>query len=603
MHKTTLIFFCFLFFSSLLPAQENTVDRLRKVIAADTTTGKTKLQAYIQLTSRLSVMSFNETIKMAERGISYAVTLNDSLSYASLNQSMATAYYFKGDYEKAASLYFLAIGIFERANANNLLAYAYNDVAKLYRHNRDLKRAAAYYEKALAIFNRLKDASGSQMILNESGVVYEYKGNYAEAVKRYQASLAIANSLKDEAGKAWSYHFLAGVSLLQHQYKMAEEYHLQALSIRQQLQDSFGLATSYSHMGILYSSWQNYEKATHYLEQSNLIAEKMGYQELLSDNYAEQSKLANVMGDYKKALDYYTWHTQLKDSLFTTQKTRQIEELSTLYETEKKEQQIITQQTTLRKRNSILAAVILLLLIGIALGYLLYNRIQLKQQAKLQQEVLLQQELSAKAVLEAEEKERSRIAQDLHDGVGQMMSAAKMNLSSFSTIVQLQEQEQSSALSNIIKLVDESCREVRAVSHSMMPLALGKKGLPQAIDELISKVDKSVLAISFHQEGFETRADNHTETILYRVVQECISNTLKHAYATTLDISLLNDKDGISVTLEDNGRGFNASAINSKEGIGLKNIKSRIQFLKGTIDFDSQPGKGTLVAIHIPSKS
>jgi two-component system, NarL family, sensor kinase len=602
MPKTPSIFFSLLLFSSLLIAQENTVDRLRKVIAADTSTNKTKLQAYIQLTGRLSVMSFNETIKIAERGISYAINLNDSLSYASLNQSMGTAYFFKGDYEKAANLYFLAIGIFERANAKNQLAYAYNDIAKLYRHNRDLKRAAAYYEKALVIFNQLKDPSGSQMILNESGLVYQYKGNYDEAVKRYNASLTIAKSLNDEAGKAWSYNFLAGAFLLQHQYKIAEEYHLQALTIRQKLQDSFSLAISYSDMGALYTNWQKYEQAASYLEQSNLIAEKMGYQELLSNNYAEQSKLANITGNYKKALDYYTWHTQLKDSLFTTQKTRQIEELSTLYETDKKEQQIVTQQNIIRKRNMVLAGVVSLLLTGILIGYLLYNRYKLKQQAKLQRELLLQQEQATKAILEAEEKERSRIAQDLHDGVGQMMSAAKMNLSSFSTSVQLQEKEHSSALINILQLVDESCTEVRAVSHSMMPLALTKKGLLQAIDELISKVDPSVLAISFHQQGFETRMDSNTETILYRVIQECMNNTLKHANATTLDISLIRDEDGISVTIEDNGQGFNTTTINMSEGIGFKNMNSRIHFLKGTIDFNSQPGKGTLVAIHIPGK-
>ena len=135
-----------------------------------------------------------------------------------------------------------------------------------------------------------------------------------------------------------------------------------------------------------------------------------------------------------------------------------------------------------------------------------------------------------------------------------------------------------------------------------MPAALLSKGLPDAVDELISKISSDQLKVNFHSEGFDERLDSNTETILYRVIQECVNNMIKHADATELDISMIKDKDGISVTIEDNGKGFHYDAEKADEGIGLKNIRSRILFLKGTVDFDSSPGNGTLVAIHIPSK-
>lgn len=594
-----ILFISLLFFFTSL-SQDQTIDRLRAVISSAATDDE-KLTAYIQLSGKLSLISFNETIKIAERGIELAAKRKDSLAYAELSRNMGTAYYFKGEYEKAATLYFTAARIYEQAGKEQPLAYVFNDIAKLYRKNRDLKRAGQNYEKALSIFRSLKDSSGIQMILNESGVVYEYQGNYTEALKRYNASLQIAKRLNDEIGKSWCYSFIAGVNVLQSDYESAENYNLQSLAIRQKLNDTFAITLSFSDLGVMYSAWNKPERANYYFEQSNKIADKMGYKELLSNNYAEMSKLANVTGNYKSALDYFTWHTQLKDSIFTSQKNRQVEELSTLYETNKREQQIQGQQLTIKKRNSLIVVILIMSTLALLVVFLLYNRYKWKQQTRMQIEILKQQELAAKSILEAEEKERSRIAKDLHDGVGQMMSAARMNLSSFYNHLQIKNNTEDQSLLNIIQLVDDSCKEVRAVSHSMMPAALLSKGLPDAVEELVSKINGTALQVSFHSEGFNSRFDSNTETIVYRVIQECVNNTIKHAGATELDIALIFETDIISVTIEDNGKGFSYNQSNEEEeGIGLKNIRSRIQFLKGTVDFDTAPGRGTLVAIHVP---
>ena len=202
--------------------------------------------------------------------------------------------------------------------------------------------------------------------------------------------------------------------------------------------------------------------------------------------------------------------------------------------------------------------------------------------------------------MEAEEKERQRIAKDLHDGVGQMMSAAKLNLSAIENELPFKDDMQKEALLRIIKLVDDSCKEVRAVSHNMMPNALLKAGLSSAVREFINQIDQKVLKVNLHSEGLNERLDSNTETVLYRVIQECVNNVIKHAGATQLDISLIRDTDGISATVEDNGKGFDTTDSSKNSGLGLKNIQARVEYLKGTVDFDSSPGKGTLVAIHVP---
>ena len=200
----------------------------------------------------------------------------------------------------------------------------------------------------------------------------------------------------------------------------------------------------------------------------------------------------------------------------------------------------------------------------------------------------------------AEENERKRIASDLHDGVGQTMSAARMNLSALSHSINLETDEQKNNFDKIKLLIDESCNEVRTVSHNMMPGSLAKKGLAQAVKEFTDKINQQVLQINFHSDGFDKSTDVNNETVLYRIIQECVNNVLKHAQAKTLDISLIKDKDGISISIEDNGKGFNINLMNANEGIGLKNIKARVAFLKGIVEWQSSPGRGTLVAIHVP---
>ena len=140
---------------------------------------------------------------------------------------------------------------------------------------------------------------------------------------------------------------------------------------------------------------------------------------------------------------------------------------------------------------------------------------------------------------------------------------------------------------------------MRAVSHNMMPNALLKAGLASAIREFTDKIDDRVIKINLYSEGLNERLDTNVETVLYRVVQECVNNVLKHANANHLDISLIRDEDGISATIEDNGKGFDPAG--SSEGLGLINIRTRIEYLKGTVEYNSSPGKGTLVAIHVPS--
>lgn len=574
---------------------------MQKIISSPSSSIKQKISAYIPLTDILSTKDFNESVRIGDEGIKLATQIGDSDAIGQIKAGIGSAEYFMGHYDKAATLFYSSIEILEHTDNKRALALTLNNLAKLYRKTRELDKADHYYSRAMGYYNELHDSLGIQMIWNEWGVVYEYRGKYQKAAEYYNNSLAFATARKDYQGIAYSYNNLAGLAVLEEKFSDAENYMNKCLQIREQQKDTFGLAMTYNDIGNMYAAAGKYEEAKQSLLTSAGIAGNMNFRELLSTNYRQLAELFEKTQNYKQAYNYFLQATQIHDSIYGIEKTKQIAELNTRYETEKKEQLILLQKTELSRKNYLIASIIAILLLGVLFLYSSYRRYKLKQEARLQSEILNQQKLAASAVIEAEEKERERIGQDLHDGVGQLMSAVKINLSVFQHDFILNNEDERIKFDNIIGLVDESCKEVRAVSHTMMPNALLKAGLASAVRDFVQKIDNKALEVNLYAEGLDTRIDNNTETILYRVIQECVNNVIKHAKASRLHISLIKDADGINVTIEDNGIGFNTADTNTFDGIGLKNMRTRIAYLSGSIDFDSRPGQGTVVMIQIPN--
>jgi signal transduction histidine kinase len=234
-------------------------------------------------------------------------------------------------------------------------------------------------------------------------------------------------------------------------------------------------------------------------------------------------------------------------------------------------------------------------------AFLFYRKKQVEQQAKLDAEIANQKEIRTKSILEAEEKERRRIAQDLHDGVGQLLSAAKLNLSNLESKIKVETEDQKVAMQNALTLVDDSVKEVRAVSHNMMPNTLIKLGLGSAVREFITKLGNApTLKVDLEIVGLDTRLNDQVETVLYRVIQEIVNNIIKHAKASQISMQLIRHETELNVMIEDNGIGFDTNKLDTFDGIGLKGIQTRIEFLNGSVHFDSSIGRGTTVIIDVP---
>ncbi|MEO8116902.1 MAG: sensor histidine kinase [Bacteroidota bacterium] len=597
MRNYCLLVFIFIFFLQTAMAQESAKDSLF-AITQSSKNPKKLLDAYYQLS--FMQVNFDDNLVYARKGLAIAETLKDSLAIGKFYQNLATSFYFKGNYDSTASYFYRSVEMLEKKNAYIELANTYNGLAKLFRKTGSYERAHQFYDKAMDIFVRLKDRQGISTIYNESGVVYEYEKNYEAAIKNYTASLDICKQLNDQLGLSYSLNFLAGVYVIQGKFNEAEKNNLAALAIREKLKDTFSIALIYTDLGAMYLAEKEFDKAeASYLKSIELIAPK-NFTDLMMINYKELSAIATAKNDPQKALAYFKKSSDLKDSIYKISSAKQVEELSAKYENAEKEKQIQQQQFEITKRNYWITGFIIFIILLTALVFSWYRRYTLKQQSKLQSTIITQQALATNAVIEAEENERKRIAGDLHDGIGQMMSAAKMNLSALENEIYFQSEKQKHNYEKIVSLIDESCREVRTVSHNMMPNALMASGLPEALKKFIDRINVKGMDIHLHTDGLDGSLNSNIKSVLYRIVQECVNNVLKHAQATHLDISILKDEDGINATIEDNGVGFDTGELNDFAGIGLKNIMRRISYLKGKVEWNSTPGKGTLVAIYVP---
>lgn len=500
----------------------------------------------------------------------------------------------------AMEKFFNALRISEQSGDKFMMAKARHNIGWAYMELNQFAEAITHFTSAIQIVEANKIPYKMSVSYANIASCYGALNKYDSVYKYAGKSIKMAHEQNNYQIEANGWNIMGTAYTSEKKYQQALACFLKAKPIRAKVGDPFFIVSDLAVLSELYALMNKTAEGLQTGNEALLLAKKEKLQSKLPMIYKAIALNYEKSGNYAAAAELYKQVNVLKDSIYEHSSAEAVAEMKTKYETEKKERIIQQQQFNLKKKNYFIASISVLVLLGVLLVWLFYNRNKLKQEAKLQAAVLSQQQIAAAAILQAEENERQRIAKDLHDGMGQIMSAAKMNLSAFENDLQFKNEGQKLSFERIISLVDEGCREVRSVSHQMMPNVLLKSGLGKAVAEFLDKIDQKVLKVTLHTEGLNEHIDETIEIVLYRVLQESVNNVIKHSGASELDLSLIKDADGISATIEDNGKGFNSRNLAENAGIGLKNMKARIEYLKGSIDFDSSPGKGTLVAIHIP---
>lgn len=620
------------------PAQNNKIDSL--VLVSKGSNKKEAVKALNNLVNLLVYDKPGEAKQYAFQSMKLAADIDDEPGLADAYTRIGIAYDVSGQYD--SSIYYdeKALLIYNKLDAPKGRGSALNNLGLIYWNMGDYDKALDCFFKALKDFETIKNDQYTANALNNIGLVYDDLKKYNDALTFHYKAKEVYERIKDPYLQGAVYNNLGNTYSSLNKLDSAEVYFKKAIDRQLQAKDDYGLSIAYSGYGTLMEERGQRTEAQLLFEKSLALKRKLnevsgetillihlanlqqekGHRDssalllLEAEKLAEKNDLKkelisiyNKLADYyeqtdsKRSIGYYKKYDAVKDSVFNENSNRQITELNTKYETGKKELKLKEQDLLLARKNQLIAGIVAAVIVMLLLAFYFYKRHQFKQAQQQQQERMLQQDAATRVVMTAEENERRRIAAELHDGIGQMMSAARMNLSAFEQEVDFKTGEQKQAYDNIINLVDQSCREIRSVSHQMMPNALLKKGLTDAIREFLERIDARILKVSLHTEGLNEKLDTQTESVLYRVIQECVNNVLKHAAASTLDISMIRDADGISITVEDNGKGFDTRQLADAAGIGTENIRSRVQFLKGSVEFDSTPGRGTLVAIHVPN--
>lgn len=547
----------------------------------------------------------NKAIPNFNKLLSLYSALKDTVGIANAYNNLGNAYYYFSKYEKSLSNYLKALELNEFIKDDYGIAKNTGNIGNIYEKLNQNEKALSYYFQSLETNKKVDNLSGVANVYMSIGLIYHNIENDSLNIFYQQKAVEIfANlNLNLELGKA--YNNLAVSYETQNDFAKALTFNKKALKKREEVGDIYGQTVSIHNIGYCYYRLGSYNEAILNFEQSLKYALENNYDFMVSKNYNSLSLAYEALGNYEKALSYFKHHSLVKDSLYTIESTERISEIETKYQTEKKEAENkqlkiknqlnnaeITAKTA-QQKIMLISFISIIIIVILSTFFILYRR-KIKTQKQLQEE----EKLRFKAVIKAEEKERIRIAKDLHDGLGQLLSTAKLNVASLEGNV---EKEDEFLVKNACDLIDNAVKEVRNISHNMMPVALTQLGLVSAVQELISKMNHSgLLTVKFKVENLEYRLNSSIEIALYRVIQEILNNIIKHSQAQEVFIFLKKEKERLTLEISDNGVGFNTDEIDKSEGIGWKNIFSRIAMLNGNINVKSIKEKGTNLLVSIP---
>jgi len=525
--------------------------------------------------------------------------------------NIAMAYQQQSNYTSAITFYLEALKIFEELKDEKRMAQTNNNIGSLYIELKNYSLAIKHVLKGLAGWQKVNNQIGICGSYVNIGNSYNGLKNYSEAIVYYEKALDLQKEIKNIYSTARVYHNLGTIHTQLNNYDKAAYYLKLEIPLKEQVGDKEGISSAHHSLGYLYHrTGKNDLAITEYLKTLE-IASEIGNKDNMRWAYLGLKEAYWAKGKYDEALKYSALYDVIKDTLFNEMSLRQITEMQTKYETEKKEkenlelkrkteiQQLEIKNEAEKRKNQMLIG-----LSGVAFlagtSLFLFNRRKLKQKAFHAAEIAEEQKLRFRSVIEAEEKERSRIAQELHDGLGQMLSSARLNVAGLEESIIPEDKEW---LEKSLKIIDEACVEVRHISHNMMPSALIRLGLVPAITELVNNINISKqLKIDFITNVKESFGASMDITV-YRIIQEILNNMMKHSKADHINIEINNNDHNLFISMKDNGVGFDTDKIKDSKGIGWKNIFSRVSMIDGNIKIDSEINKGTVVYINLNLKN
>jgi signal transduction histidine kinase len=545
-----------------------------------------------------------------KRFLALAQQAKDTLNIAIGFTNIAESYNDLGDAEKAIEYSLQGLAVIEKAGAPELKQDAYDNLQRIYFTRSEYEKAIEYGTKSVQIARELKAPQRIASALFNLSVAYNNNKEFDKAIAAANEVVSISRTNGDDRVVAYGLSNLCDVNIKLKNIPAALNYELESYALAKKVQDRDMEATTLTGLAMCYLQQKEYAKAQDYAAQAVKLHDELGNMTGKVSATKVLADIAFATGDPAKGYAYELFCDEYEQKHINQVLSKQSSDLEKKYETEKKETQIkkleaekTVQQLTIRQKNTLnyilIGSAVTLLLISL-LSYRTYKQKQIMQQQRIAELETQEQLTATEAVLKGEEQERTRLAKDLHDGLGGMLSGIKYSFNTMKgNLVMTPENAQ--AFERSMDMLDSSIKEMRRVAHNMMPEALVKFGLDTALKDFCADINNSgALQVSYQSIGIENLTIDQTTAItIYRIVQELINNTMKHAAAKTALVQVTKTNNQLWVTVEDDGKGFDTALLNNARGIGWSNIQNRVEFLKGNLDVQSQKEKGTSVHIEI----
>ncbi|TBN00425.1 tetratricopeptide repeat protein [Hyunsoonleella flava] len=619
-------------------SQNKELDSLKQILK---TTDSLKLKATVH--GRIAWLNLGKNLEVSQSHLdsSFAILskANNPKGMAQLNYRYAVLFRLKGDYDIALDYvdksyqynvsqkdsFRIANDLFQKGVINSLKG--------------NYETSITLYYQILEIYEKSNNIKGIGMTLNSIGILQKNLEQYKNAISTYRKAITTLKGSQYKDDLANAYGNLGTAFLHSKQQDSALFYFKEAREMDKQLNYDWGLSINSQNIAELYIEKQDYKTAITYLKEAYTIQKKNNYSTVLAETrnslgkaylkIGELSKSEQVLQEgiaqapeskkvlrelhyslfqiykqkrnYNDALVNYEAFSAYNDSILSKENLEHLNEVETKYNTEKKDKEIIAQKLSIQKQESqlqkkqsqykLMTGLAIFLLLTSILIWFLYQQ---RQKRKNQEILTLKREQQVKTLellMEGEEKERFRIAKELHDGVNVDLSAIKYKLTSLL-------EKNNEVINEAVIMIDKSCEQVRAISHNLVPPALKDFSLVEALEDYCSTTNAIHDAkVSFQSIGSDINLSKKAEANIFRIVQELVSNSIKHAEASEIDVQISYQNDAIQLTVEDNGKGFDIHTEKAN-GIGLQNVKSRIAYLNAKLDITSDD-KGTSFVIDI----
>ncbi|HUN01672.1 MAG TPA: histidine kinase, partial [Niabella sp.] len=542
---------------------------------------------------------FDDALKNNLAAVDFAKTTDDSIELARTLFNVAISYQRLDELENSVAYTEQARDIILRNHSKMYEGEIYNLLQRLYYYLHQYSRAVQNGRIAVEALERFDENNNLQYAYNNLGLNYIMVSEYDSAKYFLRKASEIAESSGETMIQITTKLNFALISLKLQQTDSVKIYAQNALELSRKLDAPELVGLAQYGLAYYYLQKKEYAAAQTYADSALTIAMKYNMRDLKQKIFVVLSGLNYALQNVSKGIYYFNQYELLSDSILNESIARNTIQSEKKYETQRKETQITQQQAALKQKtivNYFLVAGIAAIILVSLLGYRNYKNRQRLQLAKIVELEKEKQLTATEAVLKGEEQERTRLAKDLHDGLGGMLSGIKYSLSNMKGNL-IMTPENAQAFERSIDMLDSSIKEMRRVAHNMMPEVLLKYGLDTALKEFCGEINRSgVVHTSYHSIDLANADIEQTTAVtIYRIVQELVNNAIKHAVAKNVLVQAHVTEAGklLTVTVEDDGKGFDPAAIKHASGIGWSNIQNRVDFLKGKIDVQTGEGTGT----------